>query len=107
MGIFVYKVGLINLKRYNTTMKDIIFFYGLDCPHCIPMEAIVDRLIGEGLNIKKLEVWHNKENDTFLESVDVGDDMCGGVPFFLNQNTGKTICGEANYKEVKNWAEGK
>lgn len=31
--------------------------------------------------------------------------MCGGVPFFLNQITGKTICGKATYKELKNWAE--
>jgi len=54
-----------------------------------------------------VEVWHNKENDKILENLDKGENMCGGVPFFLNQNTNKTICGEASYKEIKNWAEGK
>ena len=63
---------------------------------------------GEGsFNIKKIEVWHNKENDAMLEKLDVGDDKCGGVPFFLNQKTGKTICGGSTYKEIKNWAEGR
>jgi hypothetical protein len=85
--------------------KDLLFFYGLECPHCITTEKCVDRLIVEGVNIKKVEVWHNKENDKMMEELDKGEDMCGGVPFFLNQNTGKTICGEATYKEIKNWAE--
>lgn len=88
-------------------MKDLLFFYGLECPHCIDVEKHVDKLIGEGVLIKKIEVWHNTENDKMLEELDKGDDMCGGVPFFLNQITGKTICGEATYKELKNWAEGK
>ena len=47
-------------------MKDLLFFYGLECPHCIPMEVIVDKLISEGVNIKKVEIWHNKENDKMM-----------------------------------------
>lgn len=88
-------------------MEEILFFYGLECPHCITAEKYVDKLISEGLNIKKVEVWHNKENDKMMGELDKGKDVCGGVPFFLNQNTSKTICGEATYKEIKNWAEGK
>jgi len=88
-------------------MKEILFFYGTECTHCIIVEKHVDKLICEGFNIKKVEVWHNKENDKMMEELDKGDDMCGGVPFFLNQITNKTICGEATYKEIKNWAEGK
>jgi len=87
-------------------MKEILFFYGSDCPHCIDVEKHVDRLISEGVDIKKVEVWHNKENDKILVELDKGDNTCGGVPFFLNQKTGKTICGEATYKEIKKWAEG-
>jgi len=88
-------------------MKELLFFYGLDCPHCVPVEKHVDRLISEGVNIKKLEVWNNKENDKLMEELDTGENMCGGVPLLMNQITGKTICGEATYIEVKNWAEGK
>lgn len=88
-------------------MKDVIFFYGIDCPHCVVVEKHVDRLISEEVKIKKMEVWNNKENDEMMMELDKGDDMCGGVPFFLNQNTGKTICGEATYEEIKKWAKGK
>jgi len=88
-------------------MKDLLFFYGLDCPHCVEGEKYVDRLISQGFDIEKLEVWNNKENDKILEKLDCGEEMCGGVPFFLNQKTKKTICGEATFEEVKNWAEGK
>jgi len=88
-------------------MKDLLFFYGLECPHCIIVEKYVDQLISEGVNIKKIEIWHNEENDKLMYDLDVGENMCGGVPFFLNQITGKTICGEATYKEIKSWAESK
>ena len=42
-----------------------------------------------------------------MGELDKGENMCGGVPFLLNQNTGKTICGEATYKEIKNLIEEK
>jgi thiol-disulfide isomerase/thioredoxin len=88
-------------------MKEILFFYGTECPSCIIVEPHVDKLISEGFNIRKIEVWHNLENDKLLMELDVGENRCGGIPFFLNQITGKSICGEATYKEIKNWAEGK
>jgi len=88
-------------------MKNIYFFYGTECPHCIDMEKLVDQLILEGFDIKKTEVWHNTENENLMVSLDKGEDMCGGVPFFFNENSGKSICGEVGYKELKNWASNK
>jgi hypothetical protein len=88
-------------------MKDLLFFYGDECDYCIETMRDVDRLIGEGFDIKKLEVWNNKENDSLMIKLDKGENMCGGVPFFLNQNTNNTICGETSYKEIRKWAEGK
>jgi glutaredoxin-related protein len=87
--------------------KELLFFYGEECPHCIEIEKIVDRLNIEGFNIRKIEVWHNKENDLLMEELDKGDCFCGGVPYLLNQKTNKIICGEATYKQIKSWAEGK
>jgi len=91
----------------NNKNQNLLFFYGIDCSHCIDTEKCVDRLIAEGLDIKKMEVYQNKENDKLLIELDSGENMCGGVPFLLNQKTGKTICGEATYKQIKNLAEGK
>jgi hypothetical protein len=87
--------------------KELLFFYGLDCPHCEEAIRVVNDLIIDGFDIKKLEVWYNEENDRILEELDNGEDCCGGVPFFLNQKTGKTLCGEAPEKEIRAWAEGK
>ncbi len=85
----------------------LLFFYGTECPHCIRMEKLVDKLAKEGHVIKKIEIWHNEENNKLLEELDCEDEPCGGVPFFLNQETKKTVCGEVPYKELKEWAEGK
>jgi hypothetical protein len=67
------------------------------------MAPLVERLEQEeGINIAKLEVWHNEANATVMKEYDKG--YCGGVPFFYNKKTGKWICGEAEYERLKKWA---
>lgn len=86
---------------------DLLFFYGLECPHCKKMEKYVDRLSQEGFKIEKIEIWHNKTNNKMLEKLDCGEEPCGGVPFFYNNKNGTSICGEVSYKELVNWAKTK
>ncbi len=82
----------------------LLHFYGLECPHCVAMHPFLDKLERElGVKIEKIEVWHNEENEKRLESYDKGN-ACGGVPFFINTDSGETICGEATYEELKTWA---
>jgi len=78
------------------------FFYGEECPHCHTMMPIMDKLISEGIEISKLETWHNSENATLFETKDKG--LCGGVPFCFNDETGKSICGEVSEEETRKWA---
>ena len=86
--------------------KELLFFYGTECPHCIRMEKLLDKLIKEeGVTVRKIEIWHNEENNKLLEKLDCEPEPCGGVPFFLNQKTGKTVCGEVKYNELKDWAK--
>lgn len=81
----------------------LIDFYGKECPHCIKMMPLVERLEKDaGLTVEKYEVWHNEENAKKMEGYDNG--RCGGVPFFVNTDTDAIICGEAPYEELKNWA---
>ena len=81
----------------------LLNFYGKECPHCIAMKPLIDQLRKEtGAAIEELEVWHNEENAKKLDGYDKG--KCGGVPFFINTNTGATICGEISYEELKSWA---
>ncbi len=78
-------------------------FYGESCPHCITMKPLVEQLEQElGVTVEKLEVWNNEQNAEILEKCDTGE--CGGVPFFYNTESRKTICGSADYEKLKEWA---
>lgn len=83
----------------------LLEFYGAECPHCLEVAPIVDRLISEGLAIERLETWHNEENAKKLAEIDRG--LCGGVPFFYNTESKQYICGADSYEALKAWAEGK
>ena len=84
-------------------MSNLLEFYGTECPHCVRMHELIERLEKEkGLKVDTFEVWHNDENAKKLEAID--KDFCGGVPFFYNTKTKKWICGEAEYKELEEWA---
>lgn len=86
-------------------MSHLLEFYGTECPHCVRMHELVERLEKEeGIKVDNFEVWHNKENENKLLEID--KDMCGGVPFFYNEKTKKFICGEAPYETLKAWALG-
>ena len=81
-------------------------FYGTECLHCIEMKSFIECLkTEEGVVVESLEVWHNKENEKKMKELD--KNFCGGVPFFINTNTGKWLCGQVSYEELKDWAKGK
>lgn len=85
-------------------------FYGEECPHCQKMMSKVEQLEEEeGVDVKQLEVWHNKENADKQKEFDQdnGEDLCGGVPFFYNTETDEWICGETDVETLKDWANGK
>jgi len=84
----------------------LIDFYGRECPHCINMEPLVKQLEQEAnVKVERLEVWHNAENAKKMDGYDKG--RCGGVPFFINTDTGAMICGEVSYDDLKAWAGAK
>ncbi len=69
------------------------------------MDPLIVRLKDEeGLEIKKVEVWHNSENAKLMRKYDQG--FCGGVPFFYNLKSNKWICGNVDYEKLKKWANG-
>jgi len=81
----------------------LLEFYGKECPHCLRMGEKVERLEKEtGAKVEKYEVWHDDANARKMEKYEKG--LCGGVPFFFNTDTGKYICGESSYNELKIWA---
>ncbi|HAU66114.1 TPA: hypothetical protein DCW61_02085 [Candidatus Uhrbacteria bacterium] len=66
--------------------------------------SIIDELIQEGKVIEKKETWHNEENAHQFEKAD--NEKCGGVPFFVNTDSGQSICGATTEERVRAWANG-
>ena len=86
-------------------MGELLMFYGTECVHCHEMLPLLDRLEEEEhLVVKKIETWHNSKNTELLRTLDTIE--CGGVPFFYNENTKKTLCGAVPFERLKKWALG-
>lgn len=83
----------------------LLEFYGFDCPHCMTVAPIIDRLKKEGFAIEQFETWNNKQNAEKQKEYDKG--LCGGVPFFINTDSGKWLCGSASYEKLLAWAQGR
>ena len=83
----------------------LLLFYGTECTHCHDMFPLVEKLEKElKVKVEKRECWHNAKNAALLEKLDKGE--CGGVPFFYNEKTKKSICGAVDYAILKKWAQG-
>ena len=84
-------------------MSYLLEFYGEECPNCVDMEPLVEKLEKElSIKVKKYEIWHNEENSKLMDKYD--KNFCGGVPFFYNTKTNKWICGSTDYEKLKKWA---
>lgn len=83
----------------------LIEFYGKECPHCLKIAPLVEELRQNlGITIEQYEVWHDEGNLKKFQAYEKGS--CGGVPFFINTDTGKFICGETTYDSLEKWAKG-
>jgi thiol-disulfide isomerase/thioredoxin len=83
----------------------LLEFYGTECPHCVRMHPLIEKLESEEkVQVQKFETWHHEENEKKRQEYDKG--YCGGVPFFFNTETGKYLCGETDYESLKKWALG-
>jgi thiol-disulfide isomerase/thioredoxin len=90
-------------------MNKLVMFHGRECPHCRVMMPLVDRLMEEtGVDIERLEVWHNEKNADLMRSLrEIIEPKCGGqlrTPTFMNTETNDIICGEVEYEKLKEWA---
>ena len=83
----------------------LLEFYGDTCPHCVEMKPMVVKVAKTlGVEIESLEVWNNEENAKKLEAID--DGLCGGVPFFFNEDAKTFICGSTDEETLSMWAKG-
>jgi thiol-disulfide isomerase/thioredoxin len=83
--------------------KRLLMFYSDNCEPCVVVDPLVTKLEKEqNVKVYRLEIWSDQKNRELLERY-AG---FSAVPFFYNEATGKTITGEADYEELKDWAKG-
>lgn len=92
-------------------MAKLIMFWARECPHCRNMMPLVEKLEKEtGINLEKLEIWHNEDNANLMRSYrDILAPKCGGqlrTPTFFNTENNDVLCGEVEYERLKEWALG-
>ena len=100
---------LVRIVQKEKKMSKLIMFHGRECPHCLRMMPLVDRLEKEeGIVFEKLEVWHEEKNADKMRSLrDVIAPKCGGqlrTPTFFHTETKNVLCGEVEYEDLKEWA---
>lgn len=100
--------GAASLEGDNN-MNKLLIFHARECPHCIVMLPLVDRLEKETrVKIERLEVWHNEKNADLMRSYrDIIEPKCGGqlrTPTFMNTETNDILCGEVKYEDLEDWA---
>jgi thiol-disulfide isomerase/thioredoxin len=82
--------------------KRLLMFYSDNCEPCAVVDPLVKRLERElNVKVRRLEVWSDQKNRKTLEKY-AG---FSAVPFFYNEATGKKITGEADYRELVEWAK--
>lgn len=87
-------------------MNHLIFFSGIDCPHCDIMRRLIERLKNEfSIDVEEKEVWQHETNYRLMENYTRGHD-CPGIPMFINTQTSVILCGEITYKQLLSWAQG-
>jgi len=109
-GIFLIKQknkgNLIDHQVKNTanaqnedSLKQLIFFYGIGCPHCANVEKFFEEnKIKEKIQFEEREVYFNKDNAKLL--VSIAKEKCGfkeneiGVPFLWDGENSKCIVGD-------------
>lgn len=96
---------IIPFAKVNAQTVDVTMFYGSGCPHCAKEEKylkVLEKQLGQNINVQTYEVWDNKENNELLTKVRTTlNDKEEGVPFTVIGN--KTFNGFSDKiaKEIK------
>lgn len=84
--------------------SNLLFFYGKGCSYTSKVEPFIFELESVlGKRVQRLETWHDDANRNLYAEVG-GHRDCGGVPFFYNRETKKSMCGAVALDALKCWA---
>jgi thiol-disulfide isomerase/thioredoxin len=81
------------------------YFYTVGCGFCKRVEPIVDELIAQGHDILKLDL-ANSDNQALANELKQEYNVQCGTPWFINEATGKGICGYREKDVIEKWLAG-
>lgn len=85
--------------------SSLYYFYTQGCGWCKKTEPIVDELIKEGYNILKLDLAVGDNQKLQNEVKSEYKHQCG-TPYFVDGETGNSICGFREKDVLEKWANG-
>ena len=86
LGLFLLLIIIFPFNVKADNIINIHLFYGDGCPHCAEEEEFLNDYLKEEKNAKliKYEVWHDKDNQKKLTTVqDKLDNHSNGVPYLI------------------------
>ena len=92
-------------KPTEETESSLYFFYTQGCGWCKKVIPIVDELNEKGYNILKLDLADGENNKLQNEVKKEYSHQCG-TPYFVDGETGNTICGFREKDVLEKWAKG-
>ena len=88
-----------------TNQSDLYYFYTVGCTYCKKVDPIVDQMIEEGYNILKLDL-EESENKQVRDELKKKFPFACGTPFFIDSETGNSVCGSRDKETLLRWAAG-
>lgn len=85
--------------------ENLLFFYGESCPfttRVLPEVRCLETSLGK--QISRKEIWSDSSNRELYRNSG-GQQNCGGVPYFYNKLTGKSVCGASSCDDLISWAK--
>ena len=96
---------IIPFTKVNAQTVDVTMFYGNGCPHCAKEEKflkVLEKQLGQNINVQTYEVWDNKENNELLTKVRTTlNNKEEGVPFTVIGNKAFNGFSDEIAKEIK------
>ena len=83
----------------------LYYFYSNGCGFCKKVDPIVEELIKEGHDILKLDV-ANGDNQNLKTEVENQYNKKCGTPFFIDADTGHSVCGYREKDILEKWVSG-
>ena len=96
-----------NDKKTNiaSVKNEFYYFYSVGCGFCKKAEPIVDELNKEGHNILKRDLAEPDNQGLAKELKEKYNVQCG-TPWFIEANSGNSICGYRDKDVVEKWLNG-